>query len=231
MVRPAGLEPATRAVDGVLRRRQLFYPVELRAGKLDTAVGFEPTCAVRMRTCKPLPSTARPSREKMSWHPGQKSNLQPSVLETDALPVELPRYMVADAVRFELTDGVDPPLVFKTRAIDHSAKRPCSMVRGKGLEPLGKAGFEPAAFASFAIRANVFCGAQGRARTGMALRPAGPQPAASTNFATRAGDGASGWGRTTDACAFNAALYRLSYRSRSKKRWRPVPDFEPVASH
>lgn len=27
------------------------------------------------------------------------------------------------------------------------------MVRGKGLEPLGKAGFEPAAFASFAIRA------------------------------------------------------------------------------
>ena len=54
----------------------------------------------------------------------------------------------------------------------------------------------------------------------MALRPAGPQPAASTNFATWAGDGASGWDRTTDACAFNAALYQLSYRS--GRRWRTM---------
>ena len=28
------------------------------------------------------------------WHPGKVSNLQPLVLETSALPIELPRYII-----------------------------------------------------------------------------------------------------------------------------------------
>ena len=39
-----------------------------------------------------------------TWHPGKDSNPQPSVLETAALPIELPRYgNLAGHVGFEPT--------------------------------------------------------------------------------------------------------------------------------
>jgi hypothetical protein len=80
-----------------------------------------------LHCCSHRVSNARPSASQalfQCWHPHEESNLEPSVLETVALPIELCGYVLADDARFERADPLDGPAGFKPAAIGLSANRP-----------------------------------------------------------------------------------------------------------
>ena len=82
----------------------------------------------------------------------------------------------------------------------------------KGTRTLRWTGFEPAASANSAIRAGVWCPGPESNRHATC----GTAPSTLRVYQFRHLGmclfGASEWVRTTDACAFNAALYQLSYK-------------------